>query len=136
MALSRQRRSDLRSCAICSSLMGRGTRLAGLHPDCSADGALTPGMAHKRAMAFRNPCESRIIDLLKGVFSTKKQICNDEILVEGRDRGQDTMNRCRGKACCRAALLSGAENRSQSLGVKTAGEVHAGIPTEPRRELA
>jgi hypothetical protein len=79
-------------------------------------------MAHKRAMAFRNPCESRIIDLLKGVFSTKKQICNDEILVEGRDRGQDTMNRCRAKACCRAALLSGAENRSQSLGVKTAGQ--------------
>ncbi len=84
-----QRSSQLRDL-----FLAHGARhpLNRLHPHSSANWPLTRGPAHKRAMAFGNACESRIIDFLDRVFPARKQICDNEVLVEGRDSGQKAID--------------------------------------------
>src|SRR6266700_8335930 len=89
-------------------------------------------------MTLRNTCESRIIDLLDRVFSTRKHLCHNEILVEGRDCGQDTIDRGWRKARGRAALVGCTKYRAKSLCLSATGEFTQILEQSPgmsRRKL-
>ena len=61
----------------------------------SSDWALSGSFAQERAVPFRHAGESGVIHLLDGIFPCGELIGEDQVLVKGRDGGEDPIQRRR-----------------------------------------
>src|SRR5260370_39711947 len=82
----------------------------------SSDGALSGTFAQERAVPFRHAGESGVIHLLDGILPRGELIGENQVLVKGRDGGEDPIRRRRRETGGRGSFrLRGGEYKHKAL---------------------
>src|SRR5258708_39487962 len=97
VTLSRERGEELVNLFVSH---GTWYALYGPHPDCPPNRTLAANIPHERTMPLGNASEGRVIHFLNGILFVELA-GNNQVLVEGRDGGKETVDRGRRKASCR-----------------------------------